>query len=217
MERPVNFHDEASIKANKIHNIFSDRHLMPELPSAKPPVAQLMPEKDLRRRLFAPKALCKEALPNLNRVLGHPQLSPSPAPFASERGTLSRQGRGRRAPPLLLLENKSIPARKTSLTLHLAALHEGPEGHRNFSGKAGGSEPRVPETFRLGEPGRVHPGREPLRDVASLRLRSSARTAGQEEWTSRIRKHRAGRLSKRHTNTSRGAPSAPRSLACREG
>jgi hypothetical protein len=45
-----------------------------------------------------------------------------------------------------------IPGAKTSLTFHLAALREGPEGHRNFSGRAGGSESKAPEAFGSASP-----------------------------------------------------------------
>jgi hypothetical protein len=64
----------------------------------------------------------------------------------------------------------------------------------------------------LGLPGRVHPGREPPRDVAPLRLRRHE-TPEVEEWTSQVRSRRAGRLRKRHHKTKSrcfvGAPLPP--------
>jgi hypothetical protein len=120
---------------------------------------------------------------------------------------------------------KLIPALRTSLTYVHAALHVGPEGHRNFSGRAGGSEPKVPETLRLGRPGKVHPGREPLRDVASLGRRPFVRTAGREEWTSRVLSPPRGALRRAcffnsrsaSRRTARGAARRPAPSLLREG
>ena len=72
-----------------------------------------------------------------------------PSPLAEPKGTFSHKGRG--PPALLHLENKLIPASKTSLTLRLTAAREGPEAHRNFSGAAGGAVRKVPETGRSAE------------------------------------------------------------------
>ena len=137
------------------------------------------------------------------------RLVPLSRPSAKAEGPLARKGEGSRASSPSHI-TKLIPSQKSSLTLRLAALHGGTGiATGAFFGKGGRRRAKRPGDFCRGVPGRVHPGREPLRDVASLNLRRHE-TPEEQEWTSRVSQNAArGADEAPHTKSQRCFASAP--------